>query len=115
MDYFQGPLNAVRQAWFGEYADRLIGIPYDSLARRPAEVMNCLYTLLGELPFDHSFDDIDYDEPEIDALLGAPGFHKVAPRVEAIDRPTILPPEIFATYDRCFWTAHDGQRRVTVL
>jgi sulfotransferase len=103
-DHLVGPaLNSTKQAWFSEHADRLIAIRYDSLADRPKEVIAKLYELLGEQPYVHDFDRLDYDEVEFDSRLGMPGLHKVAPRVEAKKRATILPADLFAQYDREFW------------
>ena len=65
--------------------------------------MRCLYDLLGEQYFKHDFEHLEYDEPEYDTRLGLPGFHRVRTRVEALKREPVLPPEIFAQYDRVFW------------
>jgi sulfotransferase len=112
-----GPsLNALRQAWFGEHANRLIAIRYDSLTEHPSEVVNRLYELLGEEPYDHNFNQLTYDEPEFDSRLGFPGFHTVSARVETKKRETILPLDLFRTYDDSFWEL-PGQnpRRVPIL
>jgi sulfotransferase len=104
-------LNSVRQAWYDEYADRLIAIRYNSLTEHPAETMNHLYTLLEELPFKHNFNHVEYDEPQFDAYLGLPGFHKVSGPVEVKPRQTILPPDLFSQYDRNFWDMPDQNPR----
>ena len=111
-----GSMNSLRQAWFGEEAWRMIAVRYESLASNPIEVMGRLYNLLEEPPFIHDFENVRYDEPEFDDVLGIPGFHKVAPRVEYKKRRTILPPELFAQHDKAFWDM-PGQnpRGVTVL
>ena len=99
-------LNALRQAWFGEYADRLIAIRYESLVDAPGEVIASLYKHLAEEPFDHNFDQVTFDATvvtSIDEALGMPGLHRIRPRVEAIKRETILPPDLFAQYNRSFW------------
>jgi sulfotransferase len=99
-----GPsLNSTKQAWFGEHAQRLVAIPYDSLVSRPAETMQQLYELIDAEPFSHDFDHLEYEEREFDDRLGMPGLHRVAAKVEARQRETILPPDIFAQYDREFW------------
>ncbi len=111
-----GSTYALRQAWFSEHATRLIAVPYETLTSHPREVMNCLYKLLDEEPFEHDFEHVTYDEPGIDALIGAPGLHKVAPRVQAPERQTILPPDIFNSYNQCFWATPEGNPRgVTIL
>jgi sulfotransferase len=110
------PLQALRQAWYGEQAHRLIAMRYDSLTAQPAEVIGRLYELLGQPPFPHDFDNLEYDEPEFDAQLGMPGLHRVSRRVAPNHRATILPPDLFNQNDRSFWDV-PGQnpRGVTVL
>jgi sulfotransferase len=101
---FLGPsLNSLRQAWFSEYADRMVAIRYDSLVGEPGAVMDQLYELLGLETFPHDFEHLEYEEAEFDARLGIPGLHRVGPRVEPKKRETILPPELFGQYDREFW------------
>lgn len=65
-----GPLQALRQGWYGEQATRLIAVRYDSLTERPAVVIGRLYELLGQPSFDHDFNNVEYNEPEFDAQLG---------------------------------------------
>ena len=110
------PLQALRQAWYGEEAHRLVAIRYDSLAEQPAGVISRLYELLEYPPFHHDFDNLEYDEPEFDAQLGMPGLHKVRRRVAPNRRNTILPPDLFNQNDRSFWNV-PGQnpRGVTIL
>lgn len=110
------PLQSLRQAWYGDEAQRLIAIRYDSLTAQPAAVINRLYELLGQPPFPHDFENLEFDAPEFDARLGMPGMHRVRRRVEVNQRTTILPPDIFNQNDRSFWDV-PGQnpRGVTVL
>jgi sulfotransferase len=99
-------LNALKQAWFSEYADRLIAVRYESLVGAPGKVIASLYQHLAEEPFDHNFDQVTYESPGatlFDEGLGMPSLHRIRPRVEAIKRETILPPDLFAQYNRSFW------------
>jgi sulfotransferase len=98
-----GSMHAFRQAWFGEHAARLIVVRYDSITERPAHVVGRLYELLGEPVFPHDFDNLEFSEPEFDEGLGLPGLHEVKRRVERTERPTVLPADLFAQNDRCFW------------
>src|SRR5271165_4113861 len=41
-------LGSLRQAWFGEFANWLIAIRYESLVQQPKETIDRLYDLLGE-------------------------------------------------------------------
>ncbi|MDR6412893.1 sulfotransferase family protein [Paraburkholderia terricola] len=69
--------STLREAWFGEQADRLIIVPYDNLVRHPERTLSRLYEALGEASFAHDLENVTYDEPDYDALLGMPGLHKV--------------------------------------
>ncbi len=109
-------LNALRQAWSSEHAERLIAIRYDSLVQTPAAVMAQLYALLGETGFDHDFTCVDYSEPEFDDRLGLPGLHTVSGAVAPRPRKTILPEDLFKMYDQEFWGVEGGNpRSVAVL
>jgi sulfotransferase len=110
-------VNALRQAWFGENAPSIIAVRYESLTRTPEAVLRALYAAIEEPYFDHSFDNLDYDQPGFDAELGLPGFHKVKRKVEARPRTTILPSDLFDRYNRGeFWNdAAENPRGVSVL
>jgi len=104
-------LGNLRQAWFGEFANRLIVVPYESLVANPGETMKRLYDTLGENAFAHDFNSVEYDEPQFDANLGLPGFHRVTGPVRVQTRQTILPPDIFRQYNESFWNAADQNPR----
>jgi sulfotransferase len=96
--------NATREAFYGEHADRLIVVTYESLARRPAQTMQAIYDFIGEPHFDHDFDHVEYDADEFDSRLGTPGLHRVASKVAYVERSTILPIDIFDRYKgTSFW------------
>lgn len=96
--------SSLREAWFGEHAKTLIAVRYESLTREPSETLQRLYAELGEPPYAHDFDAIEYEEDAFDEALGMPGLHTVRRRVEFVERPTILPPDIFCKYiDSNFW------------
>jgi sulfotransferase len=109
------PLQGLRQAWYGEHAHRLIGIRYDSLTENPAAVIGRLYALLGQPPFAHDFEHLEFDEQEFDAQLGMPGLHKVRARIEPNRRATILPPDLFGPNDRAFWDVPGQNPRGVVV
>lgn len=96
--------SALREAWFAEFADSLILVPYERLAGDPKAVVSALYDLLEEPAFGHSFDDVQYQEEEYDAKLGTPGLHTVKRRVELKHRQPTIPPDLFHKYDdTSFW------------
>jgi sulfotransferase len=63
-----------------------------------------LYDFIGEPAFAHDFNDVEYDAPEFDAAIASPGLHTVRKQVSFIERPTILPPDLFARFENdAFW------------
>jgi len=109
------PLQALRQAWYGEKAHHLIAIRYDSITAQPAEVVRRLYELLGQPLFAHDFENLEFDEPEFDAQLGMPELHRVRRRVEPNQRATVLPPDLFNQNDRSFWDVPGQNPRGVVV
>ena len=110
--------NAVQEAFWSEHADRLLVVDYEALAREPAQTMRCIYDEL-ELPaFDHDFENVSYEDGgAFDAQLGVPGLHTITGRVEFVERPTILPPDLYQRFSgRNFWRRpRANTRNVTVV
>ncbi len=97
-------IDALREAFYGEHADRLILVTYEALTRDPAGTLAHLYEFIGEPAFAHDFNDVAYDAPEFDAALASPGLHTVRKQVSFIERPTLLPPDLFARFENdAFW------------
>ena len=105
------PYHALREACYSDFADRLVLVEYDLLVSRPSEVMPLLYEFLGEEPFEHNFDNVEYDAPKFDSQLGLDGLHRVHRKVEPRPRRAILPPDLFAKYAQlAFWRdLHDSE------
>lgn len=102
-------LDALREAFFGEHADRLILVGYEALARRPKETVRELYRLLGEPWYEHDFDNVEYQASEFDLALGTPNLHTVRRKVEWVERDTVLPPEIFQRFaNDAFWSVPEA-------
>jgi sulfotransferase len=98
------PYHALREACWGENAEHLVILDYDFLVSRPADVLPLIYQFIGEEPFAHDFEHVDYDAPEFDSQLGVSGLHKVHPKVGPRPRQTILPPDLFERYSNmAFW------------
>jgi len=97
--------NALREACFGEHADRLLLLTYETLCDEPARALAAVYDFLGLPPFTHDFTHVAYDEArEFDARLGTPGLHDVGPVVRRETRRSLLPPDLFARYEPdSFW------------
>lgn len=96
--------QALREACWGEHAERLVMVDYDLLTASPRDVIRLLYQFLGEPEFEHDFDNVEYDAPEFDIQLGLSGLHRVRRKVEPQRRRTILPPDLFDRYaNMAFW------------
>lgn len=96
--------QALREACWGEFADRVVIVDYDVLVQRPADVIGLIYDFVGEERFDHDFETVTYDAPAFDEQLGLDGLHRVRPKVELRPRKTILPPDVFEKYvGLSFW------------
>jgi sulfotransferase len=87
-------------------------VQYESLARSPQDTIASIYEFLGEEPFAHDFGNVVYEADEFDRSAGAPGLHRVAREVRYVERPTILPGEVFKKLDKplTFWK--DASRNI---
>jgi sulfotransferase len=98
--------NALREAVYGPQADRLVLVRYESLTTRPLDTLAAIYDAIGEPLFAHDPEHIEPvdDMIEFDIRLGTPGLHHVDSAVRAQERKTVLPPDLFAKFERdAFW------------
>lgn len=103
--------SALKEAYYSEDSDMLLLVDYDLLASRPAEVMPLIYKFIGEEPFEHDFDDVEYEAEDFDSQLLAKGLHRVRGKVELRQRQTVLPPDLFKRFqDLVFWQDARGTR-----
>jgi sulfotransferase len=105
------PWSALKEAFYGEHAASLLLVEYDLLAQAPQKVLPLIYQFIGEEPFEHDYERLQFDAPEFDAPLGVHGLHKVRPEVRLEPRTTILPPDLFEQYAALsFWKDPKGSR-----
>jgi sulfotransferase len=98
--------NALREAIYGEHADRLLLVRYETLTTNPLGALTAIYDLIEAPMFGHDPLHIEpcYDMMEFDARLGTPGLHHVGGFVQARSRATVLPPDLFARFEKdAFW------------
>ncbi|ULU24215.1 sulfotransferase family protein [Dyella terrae] len=96
--------DALKEAFYGEHAKRLLLVQYETLVSNPAMALAAIYDFIGEPAFTHNTEHVDFDASEFDAKAGTPGLHAVRPRVEARERPTLLPPDLFRRFENdAFW------------
>jgi len=96
--------SALREAWYGEHASSLLFVEYESLTTDPESTLSRIYDFVQEEPYSHDFENVAYEEPEFDRLIGVEGLHKVTQKVELRPRKTVLSPDLFNKYDKLtFW------------
>jgi sulfotransferase len=102
-------LNALRSAYYGPHADRLVFVNYDDLARFPQAIMDDLTASLDLPAHNYQFDAIQQvpGSEQFDKELSTPGMHTLKPKVEYVDRPTILPPDIWQSLPKPFWLGNE--------
>ena len=101
--------TALKEAYYGEDSSRLLLIDYDLLAQHPERTTHLLYQFNGETPYQHDFDNVNYQETDFDQKLGVKGLHTVKRKVEFKPRTSILPPDLFTKYsDMAFWEDNAG-------
>ncbi|WP_041523729.1 sulfotransferase family protein [Gilvimarinus agarilyticus] len=101
--------TALKEAYYGEFSDRLLLVDYDLLTQHPARTIELVYQFIGEPVFTHDFDAVEYEHNEFDKALGVSGLHSVRKKVEFKPRRSILPPDLFAKYqDMDFWQDNAG-------
>jgi sulfotransferase len=92
-------LNALKQGMHSAQFGRLLLLPYETLVREPAYAMQAVYEFTGLPPFAHDFENITFNAAEFDARLGTPGLHDIRPAARAVERQTILPPDLWRRYE----------------
>ena len=98
--------QALREAVYGAFADRVLLVRYESLAANPLATLSAIYEFIGEPLFTHDPAHIEpcYDMIEFDIRLGTPGLHHVGSAVQARVRSTVLPPDLFTRFEKdAFW------------
>lgn len=101
--------TALKEAYYGEYSDKLLLVDYDLLTQFPEKTLSLVYEFIGEEEFKHDFNNVEYEAGEFDENLGAKGLHTVQRQVQFKPRRSILPPELFEQYSAmAFWQDQAG-------
>lgn len=112
------PWAGLREAFFGEFSDKLVLIPYEKLATAPLHILDQLYDILEEEAFPHDIRNINYSADAYDNSIGIPHLHKIDGPIALEARETILPPDLFeACAPLNFWdcTTDANPRHVLIL
>ena len=108
-------LSALKEAYFGDDADMMLLVDYEILATRPKETVDLIYDFVGLPRFAHDFSHVEYEAEDFDTQLLVKGLHTVRGPVELKPRRTILPPDLFAEFERMmFWrdSTHTRAHRI---
>ena len=97
--------DALREACFGEHAQRLLLVQYDTLVGSPRKALAEIYDFIGEPWFEHDFENVEFEEGKAcDERLGTPGLHAVRRQVRAETRTSVLPQDLFRRFEGdAFW------------
>jgi sulfotransferase len=108
--------NALKEAFYSSQSASLLLVDYDLLTKGPDKTMSLIYQFLGEVPFEHDFENVQYSEPEFDNRLKTKGLHEVRSQVEFKSRKTILPPDLFERFDGLsFWNEATNSRASAIV
>jgi sulfotransferase len=90
--------DGIKEAITGDHKNKLMLIEYEYLAKYPDQILKSLYNFIDEPYFEHDFNNVisEYDEYDEDANII--GLHKIRKEIKFIERPTILPPDIWQTF-----------------
>lgn len=101
--------TALKEAYYGEYSDKLLLVDYDLLASFPEKTMKLIYDFIDEPVYNHDFNNVEFSHDEFDYTLGVKCLHAVKRKVEFKSRRSILPPDLFQKYsEMAFWKDTNG-------
>ncbi len=69
-------------------------LPHETLTAKLEEALAAVYEFIGEKPFKHDFNNIDFDAKEFDRCIGTRGLYWGRRRIHANERQILLPPEL---------------------
>ncbi len=98
--------NALKEAFFGQNAERMMLLQYETLVAEPRRALDALYAFIAESRFAHDFENVTFDAHAYDQRAGTPGLHEIRPSLSAVPgrRDTILPPDLFRRFENdSFW------------
>lgn len=110
------PWSNLREGIFGKFSDRIILVPYKSLAQDPEATVREIYAFIDEPFYKHDFMNVSYDAADYDMQLGMPGLHTVRSKVEYTERAPAIPPDIFMKHIATdFWSVKENINKARVV
>lgn len=86
--------NALKQAITSDERNMIMLVEYEQLCKQPEKTMKSLYKFIGQDYYNHDFNNVESSYDEFDQDVNLKGLHTTRKKVEWIERPTILPPDI---------------------
>jgi len=85
-------------------SDMILLVEYESLCKKPENVMREIYGFIGKPYFDHDFKNVEYENEVYDKALNMKSLHTVRKEVTWQERPSILPKSVWDKYGgKEFW------------
>jgi len=96
--------DCLKELAFGPHKHKMMIVEYEQLTQRPEQTMRALYQFIGEPYYAHDFDNVEANYDEYDADTRFPGLHAVKKKVQYLERPSILPPDVWNQFSNLeFW------------
>ena len=97
--------NAIKEAFYSEQSASILLVDYELLTIRPGKTMSLIYQFIGEEPFNHDFDNVQYNkEPEFDKKQKTKGLPQMRDLVYFRPIKTILRFDLFELFEGLsFW------------
>jgi sulfotransferase len=84
----------LKQAITTDEKNMIMLMEYEQLCKNPEGMMKAIYNFIGQPYYHHDFDNVEASYDEFDADVNVKGLHTTRKKVQWIERPTILPPDI---------------------
>lgn len=84
----------LKQAITSNEKNMIMLVEYEQLCKHPEGMMKAVYHFIGQPYYQHDFDNVEASYDEFDADVNVKGLHTTRKKVQWIERPTILPPDI---------------------
>ncbi len=92
--------NALKEAFYSEQSASILLVDYELLTLRAGKTMSLIYQFIGEEPFNHDFDNVQYNkEPEFDKKQKTKGLHQMRGLVDFKPKKKILQSDLFELCD----------------
>ena len=92
------PYDALKSGMTGPHKDMLMFVEYELLCKNPEGMMRAIYNFIDQPYYEHDFNNVETTYDEYDKDINMKGLHTTRRKVEYIERPTILPPDIINKY-----------------